>query len=146
MKRILIIVCLLFTANSWAADEEFPIELTCELGHLILYYNITDNPDTTWWQYHSSNLDNISFFNYERHGNVKENKNRNQWKGINDRKRIKVNKDNIYIHFKLERMVKMQININRVTGGASFFHNVNSDTTHDGHCTKGFKNYEKNVF
>ena len=55
MKRTLIIMCLLFTANSWADDEEFPIQLTCELGNLILYYNITDNPDTTWWQNHNSN-------------------------------------------------------------------------------------------
>ena len=50
MKRTLIIMCLFFTATSWAADEEFPIELTCELGNLILYYNITDNPETTWCQ------------------------------------------------------------------------------------------------
>ena len=73
MKRILIIVCLLFTVNSWADDEEFPIELTCELGHLIVYYNITDNPETTWWQNHSSNTNTWDvFFDFVKYNDRNE--------------------------------------------------------------------------
>ena len=138
MKRILIIVCLLFTANSWADDEEFPIELTCELGNMIVYFNITDNLETTWWQNHSSNT------HYEEiQKNIWSYKNRNQ---ANE---LEINKDNIYLYTKLiirapeYRKAHKYVLINRLTGAATITY---KNTPLAGHCTKGFKNYEKNVF
>ena len=136
MKRTLIIMCLFFTANSWADDEEFPIELTCELGNLIVYYNITDNPETTWWQNHSSNRHKLkTFWNYET------NKNKNQVK------ELEINKENIYLLTR-KRATTLHTYINRVTGYANINANINNHhlSTLSGQCTKGFKNYEKNVF
>ena len=46
VKKIAFTTLLLFAANTWAA-EELPIELTCEIGHLIVYYHITGSTDTT---------------------------------------------------------------------------------------------------
>ena len=126
MKRTLIIMCLLFTANSWADDEEFPIELTCELGNLIVYYNITENPETTWWQNHNSN------------------KKHKQYHEITDdyfifRTQEKPNKLSTYWGYS---------HINRKTGKASLSINFTTSWVYlfTGQCTKGFKNYEKNVF
>ena len=154
MKRILIIVCLLFTANSWAADEEFPIELTCELGHLILYYNITDNPDTTWWQNHSSNRNKP----FKELLDYTINKDKNLADPTNSNKRRFPNHeitDEHFFFFTKDLNTNRKIAkerffsyINRKTGKASLVTMFSSDVpyTYNGQCTKGFKNYERNVF
>ena len=83
VKKIVFTILVLFAANSWA-DEEFPIELTCELGPLIMYLNVTENPDTTWWQNHSSNRHHVPHWDYE------EKKDRNPVRSL------VINKDNIF--------------------------------------------------
>ena len=153
MKRILIIVCLLFTANSWADDEEFPIELTCELGHLILYYNITDNPETTWWQNHSSNR-NTPFkelldYTINKDKNLADPKikikRRFPYHEITDEHFFFFTRDMSTNRIGRERFFSY---INRKTGKVTLFTMVSIEITYtyNGHCTKGFKNYEKNVF
>ena len=160
MKRILIIVCLLFTANSWADDEEFPIELTCELGNLIVYYNITDNPETTWWQNHSSNRQNHSSNRYDKVSKSFDytiNKDKNLASEQN-----KIAKLRKYIYeitddyFSFVTIGNERSYINRKTGKATIslllsrkLLEPSSESIHytfSGHCTKGFNNYEKNVF
>ena len=146
MKRTLIIMCLFFATNSWADDEGFPIQLTCELGHLIVYLNITDNPETTWWQNHSSNrgpLDNTGATQLFELGNRNEKgiDGKNQVRGL--RAKLEVNTNSIYI-FTLEGRGVVTFKINRLTGG--FTMRISQGLESSGHCTKGFKNYEKNVF
>ena len=150
MRNILIIMCLFFTATSWADDEEFPIELTCELGNLIVYYNITDNPETTWWQNHSSNRWSglgASSVGYTI------NKDKNRASEVKKRKqRHEITDD--YFLFRTEaksRNITIEYSrINRKTGKATLLiisgGSIHNDWMYNGHCTKGFKNYEKNVF
>ena len=158
MKRILMIICILFTATSWAADEEFPIELTCELGNLIVYYNITENPETTWWQNHNSNTwatKNLGSIIYP----INKKKNRAfspWWQNHNSNKKHKQYHeitDDYFIFRTQEKPNKLSTywgysHINRKTGKASLSINFTTSWVYlfTGQCTKGFKNYEKNVF
>jgi hypothetical protein len=148
MKRTLIIMCLFFTANSWADDEEFPIELTCELGHLIVYYNITDNPETTWWQNHDSNRFDKAPQSFDYTINKDKNLASEQNKIAKLRKyTYEITDDYFFFGTKNERSY-----IHRKTGKVTIsllylgkmFDPLSESVT--GHCTKGFKNYEKNVF
>ena len=163
MKRILIIVCLLFTANSWADDEEFPIELTCELGNLILYYNITDNPETTWWQNHSSNRSTptmLSLLDYTinkdknlTHPQINRNYLVANKRNYKKEKNHEITDEHFYFYTRdttTNRIGREKFfsYINRKTGKVTLFTMVSIEITYtyNGHCTKGFKNYEKNVF
>jgi hypothetical protein len=150
-------MCLFFTANSWADDEEFPIELTCELGNLILYYNITDNPETTWWQSHNSNTWATVNRGTATTGPVMSFypmiKQKNRASSPKKKKQHHEITDDYFIFRTQEKPLSRRnketySQLNRKTGKASLIFHL--DDTHDylfsGQCTKGFKNYEKNVF
>ena len=141
MKRILIIVCLLFTVNSWADDEEFPIELTCELGHLIVYYNITDNPETTWWENHNTN--DYLYVEKGKKNRATSPKKKKQYHEITDDRFFFRTQESGGLYSPWEYS-----HINRKTGKASLSINLTTSWNYlfTGQCTKGFKNYEKNVF
>ena len=142
-------MCLLFTTTSWA-DEEFPIELTCELGNLIVYYNITENPETTWWQNHNSNtwatkdLGSIIYPINKKKNRASSPKKKKQHHEITDD----------YFIFRTQEKPLSRRNketysqLNRKTGKASLSINLTTNWNYlfTGQCTKGFKNYEKNVF
>ena len=142
-------MCLFFTATSWAADEEFPIELTCELGNLIVYYNITENPETTWWQNHNSNTwatknpGSIIYPINKKKNRASSPKKKKQYHEITDDRFFFRTQESGGLYSPWEYS-----HINRKTGKASLTININVSSTRllSGHCTKGFKNYEKNVF
>ena len=146
-------MCLFFTANSWADDEEFPIKLTCELGHLIVYFNITDNPETTWWQNHDSNRFDKAPQSFDYTINKDKNLASEQNKIAKLRKYIYEITDD---YFSFVTIGNERSYINRKTGKATIslllsrkLLEPSSESIHytfSGHCTKGFKNYEKNVF
>ena len=46
MKNLLLILAL-FVGSSFAEDE-YPIELTCEIGEAILYVSVEKIPEKTW--------------------------------------------------------------------------------------------------
>ncbi len=46
MKHLLLILAL-FVGSSFAEDE-FPIELTCEIGEAIFHINVAKVPEKTW--------------------------------------------------------------------------------------------------
>ena len=54
MKHLLLSLALIISANTWA-DDEFPIELTCEVGANIIYLHFNEDEDKSWWKNHFSN-------------------------------------------------------------------------------------------
>lgn len=128
MKHLLLSLALIISANAWA-DDEFPIELTCELGQYIAFFNFDKTSELSWWTPHPST---------ESGG---------RWGATlaNDNFKNKKNKLNSYettdstITFRLASAGGgFNVAINRLSlraGGASF----------DGQCYKGFKEYEKQI-
>ena len=49
MKHLLLSLTLILSANAWA-DDEFPIELTCEFGAVIVYFNLEATEEGSWWE------------------------------------------------------------------------------------------------
>ena len=43
-RKLLLSLALIISANAWA-DDEFPIELTCEVGANIIYLHFNENED-----------------------------------------------------------------------------------------------------
>ena len=147
VKKIAFTTLLLFAANTWAA-EELPIELTCEIGHLIVYYHITGSTDTTWWQNHSTNRFDANS-RLEVFWDYRKNKVRNP---VRD---LEINTDSISFFTRINRpnyRYRMYTYINRLTGKASMWLSSSRIGVEryivpfDGRCIKGFWGYENNVF
>jgi len=134
MKPLVVVAIILlpFSANTWAA-EELPIELTCEIGAWIVYYNITGNPETTWYQNHSSNFEGW-IFDYESRPD------RNQ---VRD---VFVSENSIYIHNGGRGAFGTLSYFNRLTGRMFYNGGTQLGYSISGHCTEGFKEYENNLF
>ena len=128
MKKLL---ALLLLSPLAFAEDEFPIELTCEIGASIVYFNINETTEDSWWTPHQSHQFKskwtATFFNN---------------KAFKDKKNNNFSKFNIsdgQIFFEL-RGINLSANvfINRYTlavDGAS----------QSGQCFKGFKEYEKQI-
>ena len=52
MKKLLAL--LLLTPLMSGEDIEYPIELTCEVGASIVYFNFNETKDDSWWKPHYS--------------------------------------------------------------------------------------------
>ncbi len=55
MKRTsfaLSILLVLFAGGVYAEDDEFPIQLTCEVGGSIIYVYVAEKIEKSWFQYH----------------------------------------------------------------------------------------------
>ena len=50
MKKHLLLILLGFGSFGVVADDEFPIELTCEIGANIVYFNLNETKVGSWWQ------------------------------------------------------------------------------------------------
>lgn len=48
MKKIILIASLLMAGGVWAEDDEFPIQLTCDLHHFIIYIDIVSESEATF--------------------------------------------------------------------------------------------------
>ena len=129
MKHLLIIVAL-FIGNSFAEDE-FPIELTCETSEGIVYFSIEEVPEKTWMMMHpSSPLDEVNN-PFLIKGKKIFAKKRN--------KRFEIQQDKIFLTI-AHRLSEFYIHINRFSGDIKFGNFAG------GKCFKGFKEYEKRKF
>ena len=54
MKHLLLSLTLILSANAWA-DDEFPIELTCEVASEIWYFYFEEQKENSWYKPHESN-------------------------------------------------------------------------------------------
>ena len=115
------------------AEDEFPIELTCEIGASIVYFNFNETKDDSWWKPHYSHdfggKFSSSFFNNKAFKD-KENTNFKKFKIAEGQ-----------INFSLSGLNSNVIMwINRYTLGIGGFGNGT------GQCFKGFKEYtEKQI-
>tara|TARA_B100000029_G_scaffold19026_1_gene19022 strand:- start:357 stop:860 length:504 start_codon:yes stop_codon:yes gene_type:complete len=167
MKKILLISLILITSNL-SADDEFPIQLTCEIGHLIMYYNISEDGESTWRQNHVSNIERLDdegndwgygafdrdLWDYEVYPDkyFLEPFNFNQKK---IRSEQHISDKNIRIRFRYKRAKAFRsfiktdvVYINRITGGARLmsFTKDQQTTQYTGQCTKGLKEYNEKLF
>ena len=128
MKRLFLLTSLLLSTNTWAEDE-FPIELTCEVGANIVYLHFNEEEDKSWWKNHPSNKNPNSPQNRGPYGSTRFKGKENAFKKLNYyENKIEVSYDDIWIGELLS--------INRKNG-------MNSS---GGQCYKGFKEYEESQF
>ena len=52
MKKLLLLISLLLATNAWA-EEEFPIELTCEVGHVVINLHVAKDIRDSWWEHNA---------------------------------------------------------------------------------------------
>ena len=131
MKKLLLLLSLLLTTNAWADEDEFPIQLTCDIPPLIMYFNITKEAETTWRKNHSANQGGLL----------------RAWNGEKypDRyppRDLEISNNFIKLKFR-EKGLPQRVHINRLNGTISIL--WGTDTT-QGHCTKGFKKYKDRKF
>ena len=144
-KLILISALLLFGFNGWA-EEEFPIELTCDFTESIIYLNLEKETKDSSFIIHSS-LNEIHkkwVFLDKKYLN-KENKFSEQ-----------VIKDSAIYLRSAPSIAKIDFRINRLTGSAFIGRdklvkvgNVGDKLVaggRKGHCYKGFKEYTEKKF
>jgi hypothetical protein len=123
------LLTLLMSMGAWA-DDEFPIELTCEVGGYILYFHIDETEDNFWWKVHESTAPGSIFgplFNNDKFKN-KENTNISNLKFLSGLIKFTLTSFNNSVY----------ISINRHSLGIS-------SSVYSGQCYKGFKEYEKQI-
>ena len=146
MKKIILIAGLLLVAFDGWAEEEFPIELTCDFTESIIYFNLEKEMKDSWFGIHSS-LNEIHkkwVFLDKKYLN-KQNKFSEQ-----------VIKDSAIYLRSAPAVAKIDFRINRLTGSAYIGRdkllavgNVGDKLTaggRKGHCYKGFKEYTEKKF
>ena len=126
MKHLLLSLALIISANAWA-DDEFPIELTCEVGANIIYLHFNEDEDKSWWKNHFSNNSLMGTFYYNL--------------GTDKQKFYSIdNIDDLEIRFKIGKYTNRTIfRVNRINS------RVFNQNLEDGQCYKGFKEYEKQI-
>ena len=140
MKKLILLLSLLIATNAWGEEDEFPIELTCEINDLIIYLSLTNKAETSWWMAHPSNSDLFPGKRDRLRGS--------NWQG----KKFKMSDIGYggkYIlgQEKIEFAIKSvgspftPYYINRLSGGISSPRGVYS-----GLCHKGFKEYKDRKF
>ena len=129
MKHLLLSLTLILSANAWA-DDEFPIELTCEVASEIWYFYFEEQKENSWYKPHESNP------NFGGAGNWKN------YKGKQNEFKFEYEINDKFIAFELGNWSATTngYNINRYSLGIR-------DIIHDsgGQCYKGFKEYEKQI-
>ena len=146
MKKLILISALLLVASNGWAEDEFPIELTCDFTESIIYLNLEKEMKDSWFRIHSS-LNEIHkkwVFLDKKYLN-KENKFSEQ-----------VIKDSAIYLRSAPSVAKIDFRINRLTGSAFIGRdklvkvgNVGDKLVaggRKGHCYKGFREYTEKKF
>ena len=135
MKNLFLILTL-FVGNSFA-EEEYPIELTCEVGMDIIYLNIDKTRDKTWLRAHPSSLDRkdgeIIFFENKFQKEVKP-----------KRTLFKVDDGFIRLQYLGLSLVPITLYINRISGEIKMGTAIAQQFS--GRCFNGFKKYDERKF
>ena len=127
MKKLLVLF-LIFPIFISAEDIKYSVELTCEVGGNIFYFNLSSNADDSWWKHHAENHSNSQRGTYSKkmfgakNSIIKIHK-------FNDRKIILSIGTKAYIE---------PVNINRLTGQANI-------GIYSGKCFSGFKEYSEKL-
>ena len=129
-----ILLALLVSGGLWAEDE-FPIELTCEFGAYIVYFNLEATEEGSWWESEES----TEFLPPSQTNHVFEDE---RFRGKYSKWReYEVRENHIEGTVANWAMVTDFI-INRKSLGIKVDSNYQTDS---GQCYKGFKEYEKQI-
>lgn len=129
MKNLLLISAL-FVGNSFA-EEEFPIELTCEFGGEIVYLNIEKQAEDTWVKFPSVNSPNPNLFS--KIFSLKKDK-----VYVRKSRNFDINNKNIFLAIPIG-LSDILVYINRMNGKIDM-------RGKSGECFKGFKEYKERKF
>tara|TARA_B100000902_G_scaffold224828_1_gene213502 strand:+ start:156 stop:545 length:390 start_codon:yes stop_codon:yes gene_type:complete len=126
MKKLL---ALLLLSPLVVSEDDFPIELTCEIGASIVYFNLERTEEGSWWTPHDSHQFKgkfqTSFFNNKTFRDKKNTNFRN----------YNITDGQISFHLKSANL-SPTIHINRYTLGISSQNSF-------GQCYLGFKEYNE---
>ena len=156
MKRLTItLLTLLMSMGAWAKDE-FPIELTCEVGMAMIYLHLEETAEKSWFMFHESSEDLRG--QLERHS-IKFKDEKGELRRLGQKnprlnlQKLKTEKGEIkkidydldgrlYVETKPIMGISIQrysLKVNAWVGG------LGERDGFDGQCYKGFKEYEKQI-
>ena len=133
-RDLLLSLTLIISAKTWA-DDEFPIELTCEMGHELVYIHLEETVEESWLRHHEA-----SFFV-------------NPW-NISEYGAEEVEfKEIVYEPTRIKLQTKRRssgtivgdILISRLTLRFAVRGMDMTNMQREGQCYKGFKEYEKQI-
>ena len=125
---LLLSLALILSANAWA-DEEFPIELTCEFGTTVYFLSLEKSKEGSWIMHHNSSTE-------KRVGGIEFDTDKKSLRNLSyQNKYIEI----VWGVFGFANSVY----INRFNLGASVPESGGKPT--NGQCYKGFKEYEKQI-
>ena len=128
MKNLLLSLALILSANAWA-DDEFPIELTCEFGSQIIFFHLNETKENSWFMLDKFNASEFPFKSM-------------RGKKIFFKRKYKIEEHQIKITIGTSTFNEQPHVINRYTLGMS---RILGGQNHNGQCYKGFKEYEKQI-
>ena len=129
MKNLLLILAL-FVGNSFAEDE-YPIELTCEFGGETMYLNIEKKAEDTWIKFPPVKSLNPNLLS--KNLNLKEGK-----IYIRKSRNFEITNENIFLAIPMG-ISDVLLFINRLSGKSEI-------RGKSGQCFKGFKKYKERKF
>ena len=124
LKHLLPSLALILSANAWANDE-FPIELTCEVGAETIFFYLNETKDGSWFMLDKFNKGEIGLRRF-----VGEK--------FPLKRRYEIEEHYIELNIGTNTFNEIPYLINRYSLG------VTKPSGH-GQCYKGFKEYEKQI-
>ena len=138
MKNLLLILAL-FVGNSFV-ENEYPIELTCEIGSNIIFFSLGETDKDSWFEIHKSNI------NKHTQGRYFALKSRLSKKNFLLRK-PKIFDQMIIVTTTVVPFASFGFEINRLTGRVTQTSGGGgADSPKEGNCFKGFKEYKDKKF
>ena len=138
MKKLILISALLFSFNGWA-EEEFPIEFTCEVDSSIIYFSLSKDVSQSWWTPHDSSGDAMKNGRNDRFFWQKD-----KYKGQkNEISEIRIFPEGIGFMLEGGRGLYMWLFLNRKTLRGSL--TGNEEAHFNVLCFKGHKSYGDNL-
>ena len=136
MNRIVLSLLFFVSSLSWAEDE-FPIELTCEVGMLITYLHLEKTAKESWFMFHESSD------NFDGSALAKRHRKFITEKGVIRKIEYDWNKS-LYVELKRPatsfRIQRYNLKLTTLGGGGLITPGFVT-----GQCYKGFKEYEKQI-
>jgi len=131
VKKFLLITSLILSGIIWAEDE-FPIELTCELNAHIVFFHLDKTQNLNWWTPHPNTPPGGRFGSFFTNDSFKNKKNKN------------------FRYYKITESM-ISFSLYSINGNPYFELNrytlrMGSNMNPSGQCYKGFKKeYEKQI-
>ena len=129
MNKLPTLLLTLLVSGSLLAEDEFPIELTCEFGNQIIFFHLNETKENSWFMLDKFNTREMPFKSFIG-------------KKIFFKRKYKIEEHQIKITIGTSTFSEQPYVINRYTLGMS---QIIGGASHNGQCYKGFKEYEKQI-